>query len=293
MKQILLLILAVFSLVGPSLAEEQDSLRGPAQIETLGAHIHLQPPVDIGDIKLIEPVCVLILAYEKRGDDNPSLGYWYPQLKNSPLLDLPEYRMAKDASSLHHYCWAEVLRYRYYRETKAGVRRSLARAITGGYKFVIDHPEYLPKNWPYMAKMYVDYGKGLLLEKKPGEAVVAFKTAINLDPEYVLAYSALADVLVQDGQKSKAMESIVEGLKYRPESKPLRRRYEELGGKPPYPEPYPEAQIEPKAEQSTAAPSAIEQTKPAPEGNVGEPAAGASEAAQTQPKDNPYCRFCP
>lgn len=294
MKRLVLVLVLVY-MARPSLADAAEPLRGPSPMEAIGAPVHNQPPVGIDDLKALEPVCVLVLAYLKRYEENPKLGYWFVQLKDSPLLDLPEYRIAKGATSFHHVCWSEVNRYRYYKKTNRLARLHQAGTVSGGYKFVIDHPEYLPKNWPHMAQMYVGYGNGLLLEEKSDEAIGAFMAAIKIDPRYVPAYDSLADTLVNLNDKAKALEQVAEGLRYRPDSKNLKRRYDELGGKPPYPEPYPEAQTEPEAVAPTEK-SEIKATFRAAQSAVADEPKSQPvqiEPSSGQPKDNPYCRFCP
>lgn len=294
MKRLLLVLVLVY-VARADLADAAQPLRGPSPMEALGADIPHQPPVGIDDLKTLEPVCVLILAYLKRHDENPKLGYWFVQLKDSPLLDLPEYRIAKGAISFHHYCWSEVNRFRNYRITNRVKRLNQAKVVSGGFKFMVDHPEYLPKNWPYMAQMYVHYGYGLVMEEKLGEAIDAFMAAIKIDPRYEPAYDSLADTYVKLGDKAKALEQVAEGLRYRPDSKSLKRRYDELGGKPPYPEPYPQAQTERDAVAPTEK-SEIKTTFQAAQSAVADEPTSQPvkiEPSSGQPKDNPYCRFCP
>ncbi len=266
-----------------------------SRLDIVGAQLHGQPPVGINDLAAMEPVCALILRHQKLHNDNPSLGkgIWYVQLQGSSLLDLPENNIAKGVFSFHHYCWGEVVRNRAFQEANAKKRRELAEYAMSGSKYVIDHPEFRPQNWPYLSHVYVTMGTGYLLMKETASAINAFLMALQLNPRERIAYINLADTLAQLGKKSEALVHITEGLKHLPNSKALARRYLELGGKLPHPEPYPDLQKENKAEQ-------IGQEDPA---SLKEPELSAEKSAEvktpppeqkriTGKKDNPFCRFC-
>lgn len=281
-----------------------------SRLDLIGTKVYLLSPVGIDDLATIDPACVERLRLAKLLFDQPT----HTEAEGAVIIERlkrPENRIA-NIGSYHHYCWGQVAQNRYYRETDLQKRKDLALYAASGYKYVIDHTESIPKDWPYMHKMHVDYGKALLLSNNTAGAIQALNTALKINPKYIPAYNALADVLNEQGLKSKALEFVIEGLKYQPTSKSLKRRYTELGGKQPFPEPYPVAEDVPpndletevqgdkkdagkednlpqlpgtktKADSvSSNKTGTIEKNEP--------PAGGAPET--TPNKANPYCRFC-
>ena len=119
--------------------------------------------------------------------------------------------------------------------------------------------------------------------------------AIRGNPGFDQAYAELADIQAHDEKPGEALKTVTEGLRHVPGSKPLKRRYTELGGKLPYPEPIAPAPAEPQAAQpdEVASPGPASPAEPA----VGGPVEATAVAPVAQPKigspDNPYCRFCP
>ena len=269
-----------------------------SRLDIVGAKIHVHAPVAIADLPTLEPVCELILRYQKRWEDNPSLGIWYIQLKDSPLLDLPQNNIAKGVDSFHHYCWGEVVRNRYFSETDPRKRKELAEYAMSGSKYIIDHPQFRPQNWPYLSHVYVTMGTGYLLMKDNVSAINAFLMALQLNPRERTAYIHLADTLLHIGKKPEALKQVTEGLKYFPKNKGLIRRYQELGGKLPYPEPYVGLSLEIKEDDGTATTtnppeSNNEKTTPNSEAASTSNATPQAPEKATPNPDNPYCRFCP
>jgi hypothetical protein len=98
---------------------------------------------------------------------------------------------------------------------------------------------------------------------------------------------------------------VTAGLANLPDDKTLKRLYEKLGGKLPYPEPLEKAAggkpageqttpAEQKTTQAVAQPPAVEgaaaKEKPA---NPTQPAQAQTAPAPMGTPKNPYCRFCP
>jgi tetratricopeptide (TPR) repeat protein len=141
--------------------------------------------------------------------------------------------------------------------------------------------------------MHFNRGKALRLLGRSPEAVSDWSKARTLDPEYVPSYIALADYYAEIKQQGKALEMVSEGLRYVPASKGLQRRYQELGGKPPFPEPY-ERPVEKNVAaetKTTTDTAAADKTTPDTRETV------TPKPAETKPAigmpGNPYCRFCP
>lgn len=263
--------------------------------------------LDAQDIDGFSPVCKLIATHELTG-------FWFPQLENSPVLDRPEYLIAKGVKSYHHVCRAEVARTRYYRERGADRRTYLAKHVVSEISFVISHPEYRPQDWPYLATLHVERGKGHLMNKDNARALADFTEALRLDAKNKDAYLALSNMHEDLGHKAKALEYATEGLRHAPTAVSLQRRYTKLGGKLPFPEPYPAAQtatpaISTHAPGTEAKPVTQADPSPAPKSDVPMPAVvpppgdmkapGARHLLEPPVSDSdrtsgpPFCRFCP
>ncbi len=267
-----------------------------SRLDIVGATLAYQPAVAFEDLAALSPLCAEQLRHQRISELNPKYGSWLSSIRETNLLEQPEFAILKDAKSFHHYCWGEVAQNRYYREVSAQKKLDLAQYAASSYKYVIDHPEYLPSGWPYMAKVQTDYGNALLLSKNAPAAAVAFQTALGLDPRTLKAYTGLADLLAGSGAKAKALELVTESLRYFPGSKPLVRRYNELGGKMPYPTPYPqpvlkEAVRETPPENSNATNGASTEAHKADTVKA-VPSDPPKQIEPTPRKDNPYCRFC-
>ena len=271
-----------------------------SRMDIVGAKPAYMPPVAIEDLVSLSPLCAELLRNQRISELNPKFGSWLSSMRSSGILDNPEFNILIDAKSFHHYCWGELAQNRYYREVNAQKRKDLAQYAASSYKYVIDHPEYLPGDWPYMPKMYVAFGNAVLLTKENARATGAFLTAIRLDPRTITAYSALADLYVSEGAKAKALDLVKEGLRYDPKSKAMQRRYNELGGKLPYPEPYPPPPQKVESAPAVTVPSGTKDggaaaptpDKGSPKAQSGDQPDTAEKPAPIGTKDNPYCRFC-
>lgn len=250
-------------------------------------------PLTAVEVQFIEPVCVLIF-------NNSGSRHWSETLKGSPLLDQPEYNIAKGAASFHHYCFAEISMMRYYKASTQKEKTAHIIAAINDYSFVVNHPEFRSPDWPYLPMMYMKLGDTLRKTDRKNEAISAYMKALNANENYIPAYLALADFMAQSGVRGKALEYLTEGLRRKPDSRALKRRYDELGGKQPYPEPYPKPEkASDNHQESTPTPTAETSnenantvtSEPAAQADEPNPAPAAS-AVQGTP-GNPYCRFCP
>lgn len=250
----------------------------------------------VDDVKVMEPVCILILGYEGDGG-----GFWYPRLSKDPILTKPEYVIARGAQSFHHYCWAEIARYRYYRAKDKATRDDMAEAMVADLQFVLTKRSLLPPNWPYLPKIIVALGEGQLMAGRNAEAVQSFARAIEQDKKYAPAYHALADFWIKAGDKAKALDTVTEGLKHQPDNAGLRKRYKELGGKAPLPPPS-STKGSGKAQEGggsgkegAPAQGTTPKKTAAPVDTAPKPvrAKPVPEAEDLKRQANPYCRFCP
>lgn len=198
---------------------------------------------------------------------------------------------------VHHYCTGLNFLGRYYRSrTPEDKNYNLKKAISDfNYMIGANKPGF-----SLLWEIYMNRGLAHSLGKQYGSAIADLKKAESLNPKSSRVYQLLADIYVSMAAKDKALEEVTEGLRQVPDSRPLKHRYDELGGKKPYPEPY--ARVEEKAEEkvaptpdseseqestSAAQPSEIqptEEVRPVPQSNA---------APDKNQKSNPWCRFCP
>lgn len=135
----------------------------------------------------------------------------------------------------HHWCDCVRLRYRAIKAigNKAEFSHNLNEAI-GGCDYVIRGAK---PGFRMLPKVHVDKGRALKLRGDIGAAAQEFQQALALDHSEISAFSELSLLQEERGQRVVARETVALGLQHNPESKLLQKRYLELGGKEPFPEP--------------------------------------------------------
>ena len=119
-----------------------------SRTDIIGAKPAYMPPVAMEDLADLSPLCAELLRHQRRAEQNPQFGSWQSSMQASGLLDEPQFAILRHAGSFHHYCWGELAQNRYYREVDRQKKKDLAQYAASSYKYVIDHPQYLPGNWP-------------------------------------------------------------------------------------------------------------------------------------------------
>lgn len=221
----------------------------------------------------------------------------YCKVKFLAPQDSPEWRMwqqriGHNFIDLHHYCAALNFMNRYWSARDANDRGFYLKNALDNFNYMVkaEKPDFLLR-----AELYSRRGEVFKLNGKSGEAERDFRHAIELSPRLTRPYLQLIDLYEGRKQRNAALELATLGLRHNPDSKAMQRRYLELGGRKPFPEPFaataktgaaPVVPDQPPASKSDAeAPvvPAIEETAPA---------TASPPAAIGSPK-NPYCRFCP
>jgi len=144
--------------------------------------------------------------------------------------------------------------------------------------------------------------RALKLMGRNAEAAAEFNKALRYKPDSQDIYQALVDYYQEAGNKQKALEMATEGLKRNPNSKGLKRRYTELGGKLPYPEAVDKAmpaeevraEIKPVVKLEAAPSSGVTTGQASDPTKLTAPIGPTPETESPtfgSPK-NPYCRFC-
>lgn len=198
--------------------------------------------------------------------------------------------MGRDFIHIHHYCVGLKL-LNHVRGTLTSKKNETLGAAVREFDYVLTHaaPDF------YMRpEILMNRGIALSMMKRDGEAVSNLLQAIELNPKQPRAYMTLADLYDKMKNRGKALDAVSEGLRHNPDTRSLQRRYTELGGKLPYPEPIRPAQAA-DTQASTpadAAPSAVIEAPTEPDKS--EPAAAPAPAEQPKigSPNNPYCRFC-
>lgn len=194
---------------------------------------------------------------------------------------------------MHHYCDGLRFLNRAYAAmgNKTDMKYKAGRAISG-FNYVLEHTE---KNYVMRGEVHIGKAQALKLLGRKGEALAEFHNALKYDVSTPDAYQALADHYLETGNKSKALEMATEGLRRDPDSKGLKRRYTELGGELPYPEPI----LSTSTEKPQSLPEIVND-QPKVEAVGVERANSVPAEAVSEIKEqkigsptNPYCRFCP
>lgn len=196
--------------------------------------------------------------------------------------------LGADYGHTHHYCAAVNFLNRYYRDRTKQAKAFNLNNARSNFEYMVTHAA---PSYSLMPEIYLNLGTIYSLMNQTGKAITHFNKAIELNPRQPRAYNALADYYAKNSQTAKALEAVYEGLRHNPGTKSLQRRYTELGGRLPYPEP-----IEPMPVIESVAEKRDEPATPAPAAYPGEPSAVPAEPV-VQPgigsPTNPYCRFCP
>ncbi|MDZ7584279.1 MAG: hypothetical protein U0938_05540 [Thiobacillus sp.] len=195
---------------------------------------------------------------------------------------------------MHHYC--DGLRFldRAYSamSNKQDMKHYLNESI-GNFDYVLAHTK---EDYVMRGEVHVGKARALKLAGRKAEAVAEFSKALRYDINSTDAYQALADHYLETGSKTKALEMATEGLRRNPDSKGLKRRYTELGGKLPYPLPIETVPVEAQVAKpdETAASTPASPAEPATgTPATATPAVESIAAPKIGSPKNPYCRFCP
>lgn len=246
------------------------------------------------EFKAMEPACQAIGMGEIDGV------FWAEALNRQgrkDVLDKPENAMAKGAVWFHHYCWGKLAKYRFFSEKTNEKRNFQTKTWRNEMQYIVDWTNREKIDWPYLALVHKEISESYFFEKRYALAIGEAGRALKKDPDYPGAYSIIADSYEAMRNIPKALEYVTEGLRRNPASKPMQKRYMRLGGKKPYPTPYPKSEIK-VAEPSL---TIINESPPSLSlpGNTAADSPDQSVVASppvpdaTTPKPNPYCRFCP
>lgn len=249
----------------------------------------------------LPPVCRLIL-FEKPSAHQPE-----GQRVNGELFNRPEYRMAKNNIHLHHYCYGQLSKHRYFTIINSAKRAEFAGHFQSELDYVLRNSD---KDWPYFDQLYFEQAEMLFYTGNNIQAISKAFQALAITPGHTKAHALLSDIYIKIGKRDMALKQLHEGLATNPYSKLLRRKLSELDPKDPIlaqPLPAPpqpnedtvSAQPSPanspislssEENKSTSEQTATPQALGNPSGTLGEDKTTGKPGA---PPPNPYCRFCP
>jgi tetratricopeptide (TPR) repeat protein len=214
----------------------------------------------------------------------------------------PEYRawrarIGENYEDFFHYCAGLNFVNRYWGARVATERNYYLQQAKAEFDYIINR---MKPDFTMGADLYSDRGGVFNLMGRLGDAINDFNKALSIDPKMVRPYLELADLYEKAKNRTRALEVTTAGLRLLPDSKALQRRYLELGGKRPFPDPVVQDAPHDAAQPVDTPPAKGEETattgNPASDAAASTPAVVPPEAAP-QPKigtpNNPYCRFCP
>lgn len=228
-----------------------------------------------GEMRSLPPYCAARL---NAAQGSPEWNAWRAQLGEN-FIDI------------HHYCFALVAVNRYWGARTPQDRGFFLQRAQNNFDYIVNAAK---PDFPLRAEVHVKRGSLFRLMGKPGEAAKDFNQALAINPRLVKAYLQLADLNGAGKSRQRALEVVTEGLRHVPDSTALQRRYLELGGKKPFPEPVTKEAEPAEVPPDTPATQPSAAAEPAEAAAVQPPPAAQTEAppAIGTPK-NPYCRFCP
>jgi tetratricopeptide (TPR) repeat protein len=304
-QHLLVLALAILSF---NLAQAQVFDKKPFQQRLLGK-VLLNAPMTAQEIDAMEPACLQI----GMGKAGGSIGWNFADRSHeefTAVLNRPEYAMVKVPSGeyaqwFHHYCSGMLGKYRFVTGRKTP--HDNLRTWRNEMQYCLRDSN--GKSWVYENRTRKELAEAQYHEKEYGRAVITANEVLTADPSFAEAYVVLADSHVALKRPDKALAAVTEGFRHAPNSKGLKRRYKELGGKMPLPEPYakaatPDAATAPAvagipAENPTQK-MAVQQAIQEAVQEIRQPAKmpdalSANSSAPEKPVNpaNPYCRFCP
>jgi tetratricopeptide (TPR) repeat protein len=193
--------------------------------------------------------------------------------------------MGSDFIHIHHYCAGLNFLNRARSMASSDKNRTgTLEAALRNFNYVLTntHPDFY-----LQPDFLMNRGITYSMLHKDSAAVGDLLKAIEMDPKLARAYVTLADMYEKQTNRSKALETVTEGLRHNPDTRSLQRRYSELGGKLPYPAPITTAPVGKEA-------PAVKSDLVGPAATAEAPAQGpAVEPAKIGTPTNPFCRFCP
>lgn len=192
--------------------------------------------------------------------------------------------------SMNHYCYGlyHLDRARAEFKSPADRRYYLSVAIQE-FDYVFGHTA---AGYHMRPEVHLEKGRALRMLDRKAEGARELLQAAQAGLHSVDLYLLLSDHYKETKDVKTALETAQEGLRHNPASRGLQRRYKELGGGEPFPEPY--AKQESKLTTESGEANAVQETI----NDVPLPAESQAPELPTEESPfgnstNPWCRFCP
>ncbi len=174
-------------------------------------------------IGLVWPSYLLALPNFERTPEEDAMCKIY--LREYDVSKIPNVR---DRGHMHHYC--DCLRF----TNRAHKFPRSDKRFTNNINEALDGCNYVIKKvseqFYMLPDVYVARGKAHAAAKKDSLALQDFLKALQLNQGFEPAYIELIKYYRKAGDKKTALMYATEGLKHNPDSRPLKRRLERLGG---------------------------------------------------------------
>ncbi len=179
----------------------------------------------------------------------------------------------------YHFCGGLEALYNIYTIQKPDLRRYALEKAVGEFSYMIANN---PKSThPFLAEVHLYRASALRLQGQTNEAVADFTKAIEINPGLARAYHEFISFLIDIKRHKIALQYATQALRLFPGTPIFQRRYTELGGQLPYPEPIskPNTKGVPPAPTTTSATD----DAPAPPATSGSGQPATKTAAETDP----------
>ncbi|MGD9602577.1 MAG: tetratricopeptide repeat protein [Gammaproteobacteria bacterium] len=130
---------------------------------------------------------------------------------------------------MHHYCDGLRFYERAVRTKGRGDFDSNVAESIGGHRYVLSQTA---QNFHMRPEVLVMLGRAFELAGKKVEAGQQYIEALRLNPNFSMAYAALGNFNLKNGDKAEALRVYAEGLKRHPKNRYLLSRYKAAGGNP-------------------------------------------------------------
>ncbi|MCQ8179982.1 tetratricopeptide repeat protein [Methylomonas sp. SURF-1] len=127
---------------------------------------------------------------------------------------------------IHHYCFGLNKYNKAWKTFDKTERSSLLKGAINEMSYPLNH-HFNPKH-PLSPKLLYDIGKASEAQEDYKSAIDYYKKSIDLNPNVWLPHAALSDIQVKLNLKKEAIETLKNGLKFKPNSKPLLKRLDKI-----------------------------------------------------------------
>lgn len=142
-----------------------------------------------------------------------------------PNYDLWQKRFGPNFLHMHHYCSGlhsiNLARKTFDHKLKSHILETAIKEME-----TVQH-EFSP-DFMMQTKIYYDLGNIYEIQERNNDAMLAYQQSIRLNPKLAFSYSALSDLYKKQNKIAEAIEILKQGLKYKPDSKSLKKHLEKL-----------------------------------------------------------------